>query len=356
MSQTDTGTTENTSLSLKDRTSNALMNRVVNAINDADEEAAAQRVHSLRQKHPNASQEELTEALTKQKCIQAGVVGAVTSGASIIPGLGTLASLTFGVAADIGMTFRLQAELVLELSALYEHQLDAAEKRNVVLLVTGISAGANQMLGKIGTEIAEEATERLVQKSVTRAIPVLGVAASAGTNILTTYIIGRRAQAYFSLGPEAVGSWSESLRAISGVDERKLAEWLSEAVEFGWQLANSSLDNVAGAVIVVGKSAGELIIVGAGKAGETAINVTRAIAERVGPAAGAVFASGRRTGERLAGAGGRIGQRAARWATRAASAAGQELVDQASGLVGHLLGLFGRDQSASDQPQESSDE
>ncbi|NJL34321.1 MAG: hypothetical protein HC893_11220 [Chloroflexaceae bacterium] len=47
-------------------------------------------------------------------------------------------------------------------------------------------------------------------------------------NVLATYIIGKRAQAYFGLGPEAMGDWGESLRAIVGVDERKIAGWVSE--------------------------------------------------------------------------------------------------------------------------------
>ena len=85
---------------------------VMKAINDADEKAAAQRVAELRQKNPNATPEELADILIKNKCLQAGAVGGVTSGTSLIPGLGTMASLTFGVAADIGLTFKMQAELV----------------------------------------------------------------------------------------------------------------------------------------------------------------------------------------------------------------------------------------------------
>src|SRR5262245_49203948 len=98
-------------------------------INDADEKAAAERVAALRQKQPDAPVEDLADSLIKRKCFRAGAVGAVTSGAALIPGLGTFASLTFGVAADIGMTFKLQAELVLELAALYGHSLTPDEKR-----------------------------------------------------------------------------------------------------------------------------------------------------------------------------------------------------------------------------------
>jgi hypothetical protein len=78
---------------------------VEQAIDDVDEQAAAERVAALREDHPEASASELVELLVKRKCMQTGAVGAITSGASMIPGLGTVVSLTFGVAADIGMTF-----------------------------------------------------------------------------------------------------------------------------------------------------------------------------------------------------------------------------------------------------------
>ena len=94
-----------------------LMERLTDYINEVDEQAAAERVAALRQKQPNASVEDLADGLIRRKCFRAGAVGAVTSGAALVPGLGTFASLTFGVAADIGMTFKLQAELVLEIGS-----------------------------------------------------------------------------------------------------------------------------------------------------------------------------------------------------------------------------------------------
>ena len=81
------------------------------------------------------------------------------------------------------------------------------KRRNVVLVVTGVSAGANQLLTKAGREISRQASEQLALKSVSKALPVLGVAASAASNTLSTYIIGQRAKAYFSLGPEAIEDW-----------------------------------------------------------------------------------------------------------------------------------------------------
>ncbi len=285
-----------------------IMGLIGQAINNVDEEAAAERVAALRKANPEAAAGELVERLVKQKCMQTGAVGAVTSGAALIPGLGTLASLTFGVAADIGVTFKMQAELVLEVASVYEHKLTPAEKQQVVMLVTGLSAGASQALRKAGERLAEKVGERLAQNSVTKAIPVLGVAASAGTNILFTYAIGQRAQAYFSLGPEAVGDWGENIRALTGVDERIVAGWLTETTERSWQLVSESAQNAAGAVIVAGKSAGEVVVVGAGKAGEAIAGVGQGIASGASAAAGAVVDAGKKAGEAVAGAGKSVAQ------------------------------------------------
>jgi hypothetical protein len=87
-----------------------------------------------------------------------------------------------------------------------------------------------------------------MQRSAVKAIPVIGVAVSAGANALSTYVIGRRAHAYFSLGEEKMGDWAESLRAISGVDERKIAAWLSDATWQSWDLISPGVKGAAAAV------------------------------------------------------------------------------------------------------------
>jgi hypothetical protein len=184
----------------------------------------------------------------------------VTSGTALIPGLGTLAALTFGVAADIGMTFKMQTELVLEIAAVHHHELSPDEKERVVLLVTGINAEANQAVTCAGAKISQKATERLAERSIAKAIPVIGVAASAGVNVLSTYIIGRRAHACFSLGEEQMQDWTESVRAITGVDEREISAWLSEATWRSWDLMSQGVQGAKAAVQNKGQAAGHVIV------------------------------------------------------------------------------------------------
>ncbi len=235
---------------------NALFDRLMNSINDVDMVAAARRVDELRAKYPQATEEELSKKLIKQKVQKTASVGIVTSSAGLIPGIGTATALILGTAADIGATFKLHAELVLELSHLYHHKLSEQEKQQVVLLITGISAGASSLARKAGQRASVKFTETFAEKSVLKALPVLGVIASAGTNILSTHVIGQRADAYFRLGPEGVQSWQDSLRAVTGLDERRIVRWANESRQNAGNLLEAGVDTVRD----VGQSTGTAIV------------------------------------------------------------------------------------------------
>lgn len=248
-----------------DEKANSLMRMLFGVIHDVDIAAAAERVRVLKEKYPQVAPADLAQRLIREKCQRTGAVGAVTSGAGLIPGIGTAAAMTLGVAADIGATFRLQAELVLEIAMLYDYPLTEAEKQQLVLLITGLSAGTSALARKAGQAIAVELSEKLAEKAVLKALPVVGVIASAGTNALATYIIGQRADAYFRLGPEAVPTWADSLRAISGVDERKVGDWLWES----GKATSTALMEGASRVGEAGKAAGDMVVTNAGKMAET---------------------------------------------------------------------------------------
>ena len=239
----------------------ALMDSLFKMVSKVDVQAAEERVQALRAENPNASTEEIVQKLIRDKCKRTAAVGAATSGTALIPGVGTAAALTLGVAADIGATFKLQAELVLEIAAAYNYPLTEDEKQQVVMVITGLSAGTVALAQRVGKRAALRLGEKYAEKAIVKALPVIGVISSAGTNVLSTYIIGQRADAYFRLGPEAVGSWADSLRAITGFDERQMKSWLAEG------------GRTAGAVLVVGA---DKVGSGAKVAGRTAQKGLRA--------------------------------------------------------------------------------
>jgi hypothetical protein len=243
---------------------NTIMDTIFRVVSDVDLKAAAARVEALKEEYPEASPEELSKKLIRDKCQRTGTVGAVTSGAGLIPGIGTAAAVTLGVVADIGTTFKLQAELVLEIASLYEYPLTEEEKQRLVMAIIGLSAGSAALAHRAGQRAAIKVSEKFAEKSIIKALPVVGIIASAGTNVLSTYIIGQRADAYFRLGPEAVGSWSDSLRAITGVDERNITSWLAES----GKNTGAAIVSGAGKVGEAGKAAGEAITSGAGRTAE----------------------------------------------------------------------------------------
>ena len=242
-----------------------LMERLAQVIDDTDEQAAAARVAALRRQRPLSPPSQLADKLIYDKCMQTAVIGAVSSGASVIPGLGSFASLTVGVAADISLTFKAQAELVIEIASLYNHPLAPDEKRRIVLLVTGASAGANAIARRTGRRIALKTGEKFAEKGIVKAIPFVGIGASAATNVAMTYAIGARAKAYFSLGPDEMLDTGATLRAITGVDGRKLAAGLR----------NTSRDMPA-AIAAAGRSAKQL----ASKAGQSVKGMGTAVSRR----------------------------------------------------------------------------
>ena len=232
---------------------NALFRRLLNTINDVDMKAAAQRVESLRREQPAADTATIVQSLIKQKTQKTATIGAVTSSAGLIPGVGTATALILGTAADIGATFKLQAELVLEIAHAHGYPLSEREKQQVVLLVTGLSAGASSLAQKAGQRAGAKFTEIFAEKSALKALPLLGIIASAGTNALSTYIIGHRADAYFRLGEEGLQNWQDSLRAISGVDEREITRWLAERGD----ATRAALVSHAESAVDTGKKAGK---------------------------------------------------------------------------------------------------
>lgn len=208
---------------------NEISKEIDRAADDTDQAAAMQRVRQLREQYPDLTTDQIIERLIMDKVKRTGMIGAGTTSAGLIPGIGTFAALTIGVAADISATFKAQSELVLEIAAAYDAPLKVEEKQRAILLVTGLSAGGNQLARQFGKRATFAMSERVAQRWVAHALPIIGIAASAGTNALSTYIIGQRAKAYFGRSPEAMGDWGDNLRAISGVDERKIGAWMSEA-------------------------------------------------------------------------------------------------------------------------------
>ncbi len=201
-----------------------VITNVLSKLSNADVLAAKKRVQDKKANYQNDKQA-LIESIIKEKVQQTALVGAASSSASLIPGLGTLASLTVGAVADVSASLKLQSEMVLELAAAYDYPLSDFDQQKLIFLVTGVSTGSNALFGRMGREMTKAISERYAKKWFLRAIPIVGVATATATNALTTYLIAARAKSYFE-GESILPNWQESLKQISKLEREKLRAWL----------------------------------------------------------------------------------------------------------------------------------
>ena len=265
--------------------------QVLQAIQAADDTAAVERVAKLREIYPEATADALVGMLIKQKCLQTGAVGEVISSASIIPGVGVFVSLLFGAAADVQLTAKMQAELVLEIAAAHQRKLNQTDQQNAFILVAGNSESINELLTAKGETVARQVTEQLAQNST--ATSTLKLSGAAGANTLATYLIGQRAKIYFQSGAHLVETWSESIEAITEADERVVVAWLAETTQRSWSLVREQTQSVTNIVVVAGRSLGEVLVMRAGQVSPTGI------AKGAGRIAGPIIDVGMKAGSAL---------------------------------------------------------
>lgn len=174
------------------------------SVNQTDARAAAERVSAERRAEPGLTQEKHVKRIIARASRQTAAIGAATAGAAALPGIGTVTALTVGVAADMAASVRVQTTMVLEIAAARGVRMNDEELRRATLVAAGLAtAGAalSNHLTAYSYKAAESAALRLASRSAgrlaLRAVPFVGVLAASGGNVLSTQLIGRRADAYF---------------------------------------------------------------------------------------------------------------------------------------------------------------
>lgn len=231
-----------------------VMRSFVGTIEDKHIVAADERIDGLRGRHAGATPDQLANMVIRQKCIDTGAIGLASSVPGLIPGVGSMLVVSAGLMVDLRKTMEMQKELVVELAAIYGRQVTAADRRNLLLLVTGVDSG-NKLIAKAGSEAAAKVTTRLSSKALSKALPVAGIVTSAAVNVISTYLVGRRAQAYLRADPALADDWDDALRTLSGVDERELARWLLASLDQAQGPIIASAQRISGAVSGAGRAA-----------------------------------------------------------------------------------------------------
>ncbi len=232
-----------------------VMRTMVGTIENEHIAAAKARAETQRTKHPQAGADQLADMAIRQKCIDTGAVGLASSVPGLIPGVGSLFVVSAGLMLDLRKTMEMQKELVLELAAIYGREISDADRRNLLLLVGGIDSG-NKLAAKAGGEMAAKLSTQLTSRALSKALPFVGVATSAAVNVVSTYLVGRRAQAYLRADPSIATEWDDALRTLSGVDERELTRWLLASLDQAQGGLAQSVRRLGGAVGAAGRSTG----------------------------------------------------------------------------------------------------
>jgi len=173
--------------------------------------------------------------IIKRTCMKVALLG---FGPSVAP------SLSPGFP---GLVMKLQMEMIEDIAKFYDKEVGSMKE--VLWVLSGTNQGASTMamqaaetvstqaMSQISNRVAHTATANALFSSV----PVVGPLTMASVNASTTYIIGRRADVYFAKGPELLQSYGDSVRAISGFDERKIARYVNGS----WNIAKKKMNNAS---------------------------------------------------------------------------------------------------------------
>ncbi len=181
-----------------------------------DLEKAARVVANLKNEFPAESNRQIARRLITQKALYAGGVGLSTS----LPGLAIPM-----LALDVAATSLLQAELVLQIAAVYGLDLDDPARKGEMLAVFGCVLGGNKA-GKAGLELfrnSELAAKGLnavtkvpVEKiglGVLRNVPLMGAAIGATANAAIIYALGNAACSFYEKRLN-VGATDEAMKFV----------------------------------------------------------------------------------------------------------------------------------------------
>ena len=144
-------------------------------LGQADTNKIRQTVAKMRSQYPDETPEQIANRLIVQKTWEGGRLGLLTN---IIP---PIAALFLGI--ELIATTKLQTEMVYEIAAAYNLDLDEPARRGEVLAIFGLSLGAD--VAKTGLTIVE-------------IIPGIGAVVGASTNAAMLYVLGQTACRFYA--------------------------------------------------------------------------------------------------------------------------------------------------------------
>lgn len=131
-------------------------------------------VEEMRSQYPRETSQQIAQRLIMQKTWSGGRLGLITN---IIP---PIAALFLGI--ELIATTKLQTEMVYEIAAAYNLDLNESARRGEVLAIFALSLGADVL--KTGLSVVE-------------IIPGIGAVVGASTNAALLYVLGQTASRFY---------------------------------------------------------------------------------------------------------------------------------------------------------------
>lgn len=133
--------------------------------------------------------------------------------------------MVFGVAASSRVVMRIHRRMIIDIGAVFEEEIGHERAKEILLEVGNAEAEAREEEEKFSKEMSR----KLLRSAMAQAMPHAAFA-KASMNMMTTFVIGKRARAYFETGPASLAPWSEDVKALTGLDQKMLVEWEDEAL------------------------------------------------------------------------------------------------------------------------------
>lgn len=185
------------------------------------------------------------EALLRRKALQAATVGAATALGESIPGLTRVLRLVLGELIDVGLLAEIQRELIEQTFILYDFKLPDSVHASVVRQVQFVGVSASAASDVVGRRLLQRAASVLGGVLARGVAPIAAATSSAASNAAVTYAIGKRAQAVAKLREAPIAGLPDAIRAFTGIDERRVADWSLQAVKNSVALVGAALSPFA---------------------------------------------------------------------------------------------------------------
>ena len=179
--------------------------------------------------------------LLRRKCTRAAITGGITAAIEAIPGLGRVLGFVFGEILDAQFLSRIQRELVEDTFTLYGLELPGPLHNELVNRVQTLGTSASIASDALMRGMARRAASSIGGLVAKRLLPVAAIASSALSNTSITYAIGKRAQAVAKWRDRPITGMPDVMRAFSGVDERRILDWSTDAVKTSLTLVSTTL-------------------------------------------------------------------------------------------------------------------